>query len=858
MKMASSLAFVVLLGAPVLTGAAPRPAGATPPASLQPPRHVGPPLAEQAVTNRAFTGIPSLAVAPQGRLWATWYAGVTPAEDLNNYVVLSTSGDGGSTWQEVLTVDPDGGGPVRAFDPELWVSPDGRLFFFWAQMEKGRRDTEHGVWCVETAAADAPQPAWSQPRRIGDGVMMCKPLVLSSGEWVLPVSRWKEHEESAGCVVSTDGGRTWTRRGGCHVPKDVRQYDEHMFVERKDRSLWLLVRTTYGIGQSVSTDRGATWPALTPSGIPHTVSRFFISRLASGSLLLVKHGPLDARTGRSHLMAFVSTDDGRTWRGGLMLDERPGVSYPDGQQTPDGRIRIVYDYNRVSDREILMATFREEDVAAARDVSGGVRLRQRVSRASGGQEKPVVSKEAVRPNADGQPLRRARPGSLASDGTQAEPPRPNIIVILADDLGYADIGVHGCSDIPTPHIDSLATRGVRFTAAYANGSFCTPTRAALMACRYQHRYGIEDLGGPLPAEAVTLPQRLEAAGYVTGMVGKWHLGVGAGFTPVDRGFAEFFGFLGGGHQYVPQPGGKGEYHAPILRNRDPVAETRYLTDAFGAEAAAFVTRPRDGGAPFFLYLAFNAVHTPLQTTNAYRHRFPAIQDTRRQTYAAMLSAMDDAVGLVLAALDKTGQRDNTLIMFTSDNGGPTTRNAVNGSRNTPLRGSKCETFEGGIRVPLLMQWPRVLEAGGTYARPVITFDLAATALAAAGGDATDSDGVDLVPFVTGRRAGDPHDTLFWRSRTMSDNFAARQGDWKFVHSTEGAAEPGPNQTPARDMLFNLATDISERHDLADKHPDRLAALRRRYEAWSAEVDADCRRLGLKPKTATPASGVQPQ
>jgi photosystem II stability/assembly factor-like uncharacterized protein len=366
-------------------------------ASRDPPRHGGPPRAEQAATNRAFAGIPSLAVAPRGRLWATWYAGVTPGEDLNNYVVLSTSAGDGGTWQEVLTVDPDGGGPVRAFDPQVWVSPDGRLFFFWAQMEKGRRDAELGVWCIETAAPDDPRPAWSPPRRIGDGVMMGKPIVLSSGEWVLPISRWKEHAESAQCVISTDAGKTWQRRGGCNVPADVRNYDEHLFVERKDGSLWLLVRTTYGIGQSVSTDRGKTWPELEPSGIPHATARFFISRLASGSLLLVKHGAIDARTGRSHLTAYVSRDEGATWSGGLLLDERAGVSYPDGQQTPDGRIRIIYDYNRVSDRDILMATFREEDVAAGKDVSGAVRLRQLVSKASGGREKTPAKTPADPP-----------------------------------------------------------------------------------------------------------------------------------------------------------------------------------------------------------------------------------------------------------------------------------------------------------------------------------------------------------------------------------------------------------------------------------------------------------------------------
>ena len=411
----------IVLAGIVLAMASPMGTLAADHASLEPPRHVGPPQAEHAVTNRAFAGIPSIAVAPGGRMWATWYAGVTPYEDHNNFVVLSTSGDGGSTWLEVLTVDPDGGGPVRTFDPELWVAPDGRLFFFWAQMEKGRRDTELGVWCIETAAPDDARPAWSQPRRIGDGVMMCKPTVLSSGEWVLPISRWKEHDESAQCVVSADAGKTWTRRGGCNVPEDVRQFDEHMIVERKDGSLWLLARTTYGIGDSVSTDRGKTWPQLKPSGILHTPSRFFVQRLASGNLLLVKHGPLDVRTSRSHLTAYVSADDGRTWAGGLMLDERLGVSYPDGQQTPDGLIRIIYDYNRVTDRTILMATFREADVAAGKDVTGAVKLRQLVSKASGGLERLAPSKAAVAVNADGKPLRKDPAGTLAGSGVNARP-----------------------------------------------------------------------------------------------------------------------------------------------------------------------------------------------------------------------------------------------------------------------------------------------------------------------------------------------------------------------------------------------------------------------------------------------------
>jgi hypothetical protein len=361
-----------------------------------------------------------MAVAPGGRLWANWYAGVTPGEDQNNYVAVSTSGDGGATWTEILIVDPDAGGPVRAYDPELWVSPDKRLFVFWTQAE-GHQGTVAGVWCVETSDPDAAQPQWSKPRRLTDGVMMCKPLVLSSGEWVLPASTWRETDNSARMIVSTDQGKTWALRGACNVPVEARQYDEHMFIERRDGSIWLLVRTKYGIGESISTDRGKTWPELKPSAILHTSSRFFISRLASGNLLLVKHGPIDTRTARSHLTAFISTDDGRSWSGGLILDERTGVSYPDGQQTPDGLIRIIYDFSRTGERNILMATFREEDAAAGKDASGAVRLRQLVSKASGGRDKPKAAASSVNAHADGEPLRKTKPGGLAAEAFPSEP-----------------------------------------------------------------------------------------------------------------------------------------------------------------------------------------------------------------------------------------------------------------------------------------------------------------------------------------------------------------------------------------------------------------------------------------------------
>lgn len=423
-------------------------------AFLTPPQYVGPPQPQHAVTNRAFQGIPSMAVTPGGRLWANWYAGKTPGEDQNNYVVLSTSGDNGATWREVLVVDPDGDGPARSFDPELWMGPDGKLRVFWAQAQ-GHEATVGGVWCLQTAEPEAEEPKWEKPVRVTDGVMMCKPLVLTTGEWVLPASTWRKTDDSAKMVVSTDEGRTWSIRGACNVPVADRAFDEHEFIERHDGSLWLLARTRYGIGESLSKDRGVTWPELKPSAIAHPSARFFITRLLSGNLLLVKHGPIDKRTDRSHLTAFLSKDDGQTWSGGLLLDERDGVSYPDGQQTPDGLIRIIYDYSRTGARHILMAAFQEEDVAAGKAVSGAVQLRQLVSQASGGLEKPQGEPPPVAANQDGEKLRKETPGELTAEGAPLQ-------ALAVGEVLFADRG-YTLSELPE------ALKGVRFLRVKMDG-----------------------------------------------------------------------------------------------------------------------------------------------------------------------------------------------------------------------------------------------------------------------------------------------------------------------------------------------------------------------------------------------------
>lgn len=355
------------------------------PAFLHPPAHVGPPLPLHAPTNRAFQGIPSIAVTPGGRQWVTYYASPMPSEDHNCYVVLSTRGSDEDTWTEVLVVDPDREGPVRAFDPQVWLAPDHRVYLFWAQAF-GHDGTVAGVWALPLMEPERADSSLGEPRRLTDGVMMGKPGVLSSGEWILPASTWRNTEASARLVISDDGGTTWSVRGGCHLPEKDRAYDEHLVVEKRDGNLWLLARTTYGIGESLSTDRGVTWPDLRPTSLAHPSARFYIGHLRSGNLLLVKHGKLHASTGRSHLTAYRSTDEGMSWSGGLLLDPRMGVSYPDAHEDDSGTVFVVYDYQRTGDRQILLACFREEDIREGSLVSPGGFLQKEIAKATGGWE----------------------------------------------------------------------------------------------------------------------------------------------------------------------------------------------------------------------------------------------------------------------------------------------------------------------------------------------------------------------------------------------------------------------------------------------------------------------------------------
>ena len=352
-------------------------ADAKDPAAVPPPVNFNP-GPEYGDDVRMFQGIPSLERAPNGRLWAAWYGGGV-TEDRHNYVMLVTSGDDGRTWSALqMVIDPDRDGPVRAFDPCPWLDPNGRLWLFWSQRVK-----RPYLFAVSTDRPGDENPAWSKPRLICEGIMMCKPTVTDDGTWLLPTAIW-QRDGSCRVVASADQGTTWQLRGTATVPdpKD-RNCDEPMIVQRRDGSLRMWVRTRYGIGHSESTDGGRTWSDVVPSKVAHPVARFFVRRLASGSLLLVKHGPIDVRTGRSHLTAYVSRDDGITWQGGLMLDQRSGVSYPDGFQNSDGRIYIIHDYDRRGEKEILMSVFTEADALAGSDVSGKVRLRVLINKATG-------------------------------------------------------------------------------------------------------------------------------------------------------------------------------------------------------------------------------------------------------------------------------------------------------------------------------------------------------------------------------------------------------------------------------------------------------------------------------------------
>ncbi len=420
--------------------------------------------------------------------------------------------------------------------------------------------------------------------------------------------------------------------------------------------------------------------------------------------------------------------------------------------------------------------------------------------------------------------------------------KPNLIVILTDDQGYGDVGFHGCADIPTPNLDSIAKSGVHFPNGYVSYSVCSPSRAGLLTGRYEQRFGHErnpqwrpeDPHSGLPLTETTLADTLGKVGYHSGIIGKWHLGAHPDLHPLKRGFDEFFGFLGGGHRYLPEEltlketsqaksGNEAEsYRLWIMRDHTPVRTTNYLTDEFSEEAARFVERHQH--EPFFLYLAYNAPHAPMQATDKYLSRFPNIKNEKRRNYAAMVSAVDDGVGKLLAKLRELDLETNTLVFYLSDNGGPTQDNA---SSNKPLRGAKSSPWEGGIRVPFAAQWPGHIPSGLVYEPPVISLDIFATIseLAQAPVDPVRPlDGVNLMPFLTGKNSGEPHGAIYLR---MFDRgaYAVRSGYFKLVILKTGIAPE----------LFNLKQDVGESKDISATNMNELQALDAKRNIWNAQL-----------------------
>ena len=425
----------------------------------------------------------------------------------------------------------------------------------------------------------------------------------------------------------------------------------------------------------------------------------------------------------------------------------------------------------------------------------------------------------------------------------AQQARPNVVLIITDDMGYADLGSYGATDIRTPHIDGLARDGARLTQFYANAPTCTPTRAGLITGRWQQRVDLEyPLGMQRPADydrglratGRTLPQLMKNAGYATALVGKWHLGWKPEFSPTRHGFDYFFGLKAGFHDFythttpdTPAPGGR-----DLWENDSLVDVAGYTTDLVTDRSVRFIER--NARRPFFIDVAYNAPHWPYQrpdmpsvARDSGRHLRPWDDSTStRADYAAMVERVDAGVGRILATLDRLGLRENTIVIFTNDNGGEWL------SRNTPLFHHKFTVWEGGIRVPMIARWPGVIRAGTVSQQVGITMDLTRSILAAARAPVPADlglDGVDILSILAGR-APEVERTLYWRILNPPRRQSAiRSGDWKMVFDS------------GVPMLFNLRNDVGERDDLVHREPAIAKRLYAQYVAWEAEVTAEATR-----------------
>ncbi|SFC03832.1 Arylsulfatase A [Algibacter lectus] len=414
--------------------------------------------------------------------------------------------------------------------------------------------------------------------------------------------------------------------------------------------------------------------------------------------------------------------------------------------------------------------------------------------------------------------------------------KKNIIFLFADDAGYHDFGFQGSKTFPTPNLDNLAAEGMVFNEAYTTDSVCGPSRAGLLTGMYQQRYGIEENNVPgymsdsskllgdemgLPLGINTVADYLNPLGYKSIVLGKWHLGNADRYHPLNRGFDEFYGFRGGARSFWPL-----SLKAALDRPEDRMEKgfglfeepKKYLTDAIADEACDFMERHKE--EPFFMYVSFNAVHSPLEATDEDLAKIKGLTGNRKKL-AAMTLALDRACGTILKKLKALGLEENTLIVFSNDNGGPDGTE----TSNYPLSGCKSNFLEGGIRVPFIMKLPGVIKPKTEYKKAISMLDMVPTFVNIAGGNASELkglDGVDLMPFITNKNNNAPHERLFWK---IENRGVVREGDWKLLRYPDRPAE-----------LYNIAEDITENNDLALKHPKKVREMYKTLFNWEAELE----------------------